>query len=93
MLNLRQACGGAVANLDGCLSKTGILKVFCGSGEHEGDACFAAGYAVAGFGGNAEKPVSEDVLRDGVQYPTGRLRVFRFFEHPRGLGEGECSPG
>ena len=51
MLNLRQARGGAVANLDGCLSKTGILKVFCGSGEYEGDACFAAGYAVAGFGG------------------------------------------
>ena len=23
-------------------------------GEREGDACFAAGYAVAGFGGNAE---------------------------------------
>ena len=54
MLNLRQARGGAVANLDGCLSKMGILKVFCGGGEYEGDACFAAGYAVAGFGGNAE---------------------------------------
>ena len=66
MLNLRQARGGAVANLDGCLSKAGILKVFCGGGEYEGDACFAAGYAVAGFGGNAEKPISEDVLRDGV---------------------------
>ena len=54
MLNLRQACGGTVANLDGCLSKTVVLKVFCGGGEREGDACFAAGYAVAGFGGNAE---------------------------------------